>query len=73
MQPSPLGSVSQDLAVPAQCPATPYWGGNDGKTLHITTARQSRSAQELTDFPHSGCVLSTRVEVPGLTTNFFRD
>jgi sugar lactone lactonase YvrE len=51
----------------------PCFGGEDGKTLFVTTARQHRSAAELEAFPQSGCVFSTRVEVPGLPVNFFSD
>ncbi|MEO7941200.1 MAG: SMP-30/gluconolactonase/LRE family protein, partial [Burkholderiaceae bacterium] len=37
------------------------------------SARHNRPAQELARMPLSGCVFSTRVEVPGLPVNLFRD
>jgi sugar lactone lactonase YvrE len=49
------------------------FGGEDLKTLYLTSARHHRSATELAAFPLSGCVLSMRVEVAGLPVNFFRD
>ena len=70
---SPGGDILAELQVPAQCPTMPCFGGDDGKTLFVTTARHGRSAAELELFPQSGCVFSTRVDVPGLPVNFFRD
>jgi sugar lactone lactonase YvrE len=51
----------------------PCFGGEDLKTLYLTTARHGRSAQELQAFPLSGCVFSRRVETAGLPVNFFAD
>lgn len=70
---SPEGEVLATLHLPAQCPTMPCFGGADLQTLFVTTARHNRSAQELADFPNSGCVFSTRVDVPGLPVNFFQD
>lgn len=70
---SPQGEVVADVAVPARCPTMPCFGGPDLRTLYLTTARQNRPEDELRAFPHSGCVLSTRVDVPGLPANFFVD
>jgi sugar lactone lactonase YvrE len=70
---APDGALLAEFATPAQCPTMPCFGGEDGKTLFVTTARQHRSAAELEAFPQSGCVFSTRVEVPGLPVNFFSD
>ena len=70
---SPAGELLAEWAVPAQCPTMPCFGGADLKTLYLTTARQGRPADELQRFPASGCVLSMRVDVPGLPVNFFAD
>ncbi|MBC7443926.1 MAG: SMP-30/gluconolactonase/LRE family protein [Polaromonas sp.] len=69
---SPAGEIVADYAVPAQCPTMPCFGGADLKTLFLTTARQGRAAAELLRWPASGCVLSMRVEAPGLPVNFCR-
>lgn len=70
---APDGTLLAELPTPAQCPTMPCLGGEDLKTLYLTTARHGRSAQELALFPQSGCVFSMRVEVPGLPVNFFAD
>ena len=70
---SPSGELLADLAVPAQCPTMPCFGGDDLKTLYLTTARHNRPAAELQTYPDSGRVFSLRVETPGLPVNFFRD
>ena len=70
---SPAGEVVADLPLPARCPTMPCFGGPDLRTLYVTTASHQRPAAELQEFPQSGCVFSTRVDVPGLPTNFFID
>ncbi|MEO7399273.1 MAG: SMP-30/gluconolactonase/LRE family protein [Polaromonas sp.] len=70
---SPAGELLADISVPALCPTMPCFGGEDLKTLYLTTARYQRPAQELKDWPDSGCVFSMRVEVAGLPVNFFED
>jgi sugar lactone lactonase YvrE len=42
------------------------FGGNDLRTLYITTVSSKRSTEELAACPLSGCLLSLRVDVPGL-------
>jgi sugar lactone lactonase YvrE len=70
---APDGTLLTEIAVPLQCPTMVCFGGEDLKTLYLTSARHHRSATELAAFPLSGCVLSMRVEVAGLPVNFFRD
>ena len=70
---SPAGDVLADIAVPAQCPTMPCFGGPDLQTLYLTTVRHKRPAAELQTYPHSGCVWSMRVDVAGLPVNFFQD
>jgi sugar lactone lactonase YvrE len=55
------------------CPTMPCFGGDDLKTLFVTTARDKRPEKELQQFPDSGCVLSMRVDGPGLEVNFLID
>ena len=69
---APDGSLLAEFAVPLQCPTMPCFGGEDLKTLYLTSARHHRSATELAAYPLSGCVLSMRVEVAGLPVNFFQ-
>jgi sugar lactone lactonase YvrE len=70
---APDGSLLAEFAVPLQCPTMPCFGGDDLKTLYLTSARHHRNAAELAAFPLSGSVLSMRVEVAGLPVNFFQD
>jgi len=68
---SAAGHMLASFATPAQCPTMPCFGGEDLKTLFITTARHGRSASELAHYPDSGCVFSMRAPGPGLPVNFF--
>lgn len=73
LQFSPAGELLADIAVPAMCPTTPCFGGDDLRTLYLTTASDKRPAAELALLPDSGCVFSMRVEIAGLPVNFFVD
>ena len=68
---SAAGVVLASIAVPAQCPTMPCFGGDDGCTLYVTTARQNRPAAELQTYPDSGCVFAMAVNTPGLPVNFY--
>jgi sugar lactone lactonase YvrE len=70
---APDGSIAGEFEVPVRCPTMPCFGGEDGRTLYLTTARHQRPGEELRQFPLSGCVLAARVDVPGLPANFFID
>ena len=70
---SPAGVELASIPVPAQCPTMPCFGGDDLKTLYVTTANYNRSQAELQAYPQSGCVFSMRVDVAGLPVNFYRD
>jgi sugar lactone lactonase YvrE len=70
---APDGTLLAEFSVPLQCPTMPCFGGEDLKTLYLTSARHHRNAKELAALPLSGQVLSMRVEVAGLPVNFFVD
>lgn len=70
---APDGSLLEEIETPVMCPTMPCFGGDDLKTLYITSARHNRPPQELARMPQSGCVFSTRVEQPGLPVNLFRE
>lgn len=69
---APDGVVLQSLPLPVRCPTMPCFGGPDLRTLYVTTSREKRPAEELAAQPLAGCVLHTRVDVPGLPVNFAR-
>ena len=70
---SPMGVELASIPLPSQCPTMPCFGGDDLKTLYVTTARYQRSDAELQAYPQSGCVFSMRVDVAGLPVNFYQD
>jgi sugar lactone lactonase YvrE len=69
---APDGTLLHELPLPVRCPTMPCFGGADLRTLYITTARESRPPAELAAQPLAGCVLTLRVDVPGLPVNFVR-
>jgi len=70
---APDGTLLAQHPVPFACPTMPCFGGEDGKTLFVTSARRGRPAHELAHYPLSGGVLFMRVDVPGLPVNEFVD
>lgn len=70
---SPSGEILAEVAVPVRCPTMPCFGGDDLRTLYVTSARHNRSPEELQALPLSGCVIAMRVDVPGLPVNFVSD
>ena len=70
---SPDGRLLAAIDTPLLCPTMPCFGGEDLRTLYLTSVSQGRSAAERAQWPQSGCVLSCRVDVPGLPVNFFAD
>ena len=71
LQLSPAGAVLQRIAMPVQCPTMVCFGGDDLRTLYITSARAGRSAQEQTAPIAAGSLFSLRVDVAGLPVNPF--
>ncbi|MDR6453476.1 SMP-30/gluconolactonase/LRE family protein [Variovorax paradoxus] len=70
---APSGETVAAVPVPAQCPTMPCFGGDDLKTLFVTTTRKGRPAAEIERLPASGTVVSMRVDTPGLPVAFFED
>jgi sugar lactone lactonase YvrE len=70
---APDGRCVAFMKTPVQCPTMPCFGGEDLRTLFITTSSHGRSAQELQALPDSGCVFAMRVETPGLPVSFFNN
>ena len=66
MQLAPDGRTIAEHPVPAMCPTMCAFGGEDLRTLYVTSARQMREPDELARLPHSGGVFAMRVDVPGL-------
>lgn len=68
---SPDGEVLREIPLPVRCPTMLAFGGDDLRTLYITTVSKNRPAAELKQFPLSGCVLSLRIDVAGLVEHAY--
>jgi sugar lactone lactonase YvrE len=62
---APDGTLRREVKLPLRCPTMVAFGGADFKTLYITSASHNRPAEELAQYPLTGCVLSLRVDVAG--------
>ncbi|MDD9910020.1 MAG: SMP-30/gluconolactonase/LRE family protein [Ahrensia sp.] len=63
---APDGSLDRVIDLPVSQPTCPCFGGDDLKTLYITSAREGLSEEVLAKQPQAGEVFSLRVEVPGI-------
>ena len=63
---SPDGRLDRVVRVPALQPTGCCFGGEDLRTLYVTSARFGLTAEQLAASPSSGGVFSIRVEVAGL-------
>ena len=62
---APDGTLLRELALPLRCPTMLAFGGDDLRTLYITSASQGRPAAEVAQYPLTGKLLSLRVDVAG--------
>jgi sugar lactone lactonase YvrE len=60
------GELLREIKLPLRCPTMVAFGGDDLRTLYITSASHKRSPHELAQYPLTGRVLSLRVDVAGL-------
>jgi len=63
---APDGSVDRIVEVPTARVSCPAFGGDDLKTLYLTTARENMTPEELEKDPLAGSIFSIRVDTPGL-------
>lgn len=68
---SPEGALLSVHPVPARSPTMPCFGGDDMRTLFVTSARDGCSREDLDRFPESGGLFAMRVDVPGLAKSPF--
>ena len=62
---SPEGDLLREVKLPVRCPSMMAFGGDDLKTLYITTISHGRSREERDQYPLTGCVLAMQVDVAG--------
>jgi len=70
---SSSGDILEDIHLPVRCPTMMAFGGNDLRTLYVTSASKNRPTNELDRFPLSGCILSLQVAVPGRIEPVYRE
>jgi sugar lactone lactonase YvrE len=68
---APDGTRLADIALPLRGPTMPAFGGDDMRTLFITSAG-ARPEAELAEYPLSGRLLALRVDVPGRAENAYQ-
>lgn len=62
----PDGTLDQIVEIEASQASCPAFGGEDFKTLYITTARENLSDEQLAKEPLAGSVFAVSIETPGL-------
>lgn len=72
LQLSPTGNILQRIATPVKCPTMVCFGGDDLRTLYVTSARAGRPENELAADVPAGSLFKIRVEATGLPVNFFK-
>ncbi|MEO9891922.1 SMP-30/gluconolactonase/LRE family protein [Aurantibacter sp.] len=65
------GKVLEKIEVDAPHVTSCCFGGENLKTLYITTARSGLSEKELQEYPHSGGLFIHKTKVKGTTINYF--
>jgi sugar lactone lactonase YvrE len=69
---SPDGELLREVKLPLRCPTMVAFGGDDLRTLYITSAGLKRPEAERAQYPLSGKLLSLRVDVAGLAEPMYR-
>jgi sugar lactone lactonase YvrE len=69
---APSGELLQEIALPLRCPTMLAFGGDDLRTLYVTSASHGRSEAEREQYPLTGCVLAVQVDVAGRAEPAYR-
>ncbi|QIZ77490.1 SMP-30/gluconolactonase/LRE family protein [Ferrimonas lipolytica] len=70
---SPTGEVLEEYQLPVRCPTMVCFGGDDMKTLYITTTRENMDEAELAEKPLSGSIFTMRTDVAGMVKPTFKE
>ena len=70
---SPGGELLQSVSVPCANITKVAFGGDDLRTVYVTTARKELSAADLESQPQAGGLFAFAVDVPGLVQPVFND
>jgi sugar lactone lactonase YvrE len=69
---SPRGELLETLSLPTANCTKPAFGGEDLRTLYLTTARKDLADHQLAEQTLAGALFAVRVDVPGLPQNEVR-
>jgi sugar lactone lactonase YvrE len=69
---SPQGELLETLKMPVANCTKPAFGGDDLRTLYITTAWKGLSSEQLATQPLAGGLFAVRVDTPGVAPNEVR-
>ncbi|WES68364.1 SMP-30/gluconolactonase/LRE family protein [Superficieibacter sp. HKU1] len=70
---SPQGELLEEHSLPVRCPTMVCFGGDDMKTLFITTTRENMTADEIALRPLSGAIFTLPVTVAGVSKPRFKE
>ena len=70
---SPTGDVLEQYQLPVRCPTMVCFGGEDMKTLYITTTRENMDPSEIAERPLSGALFVMRTSVAGMVKPNFKE
>ena len=62
----PDGTLHRQIALPFRKPSSVMFGGDDLRTLFVTSVTAGLSVEELAQQPNAGMLMAVDVEVPGL-------
>ncbi len=68
---APDGSVERIIELPTKRPTCVAFGGEDLRTLYVTTSTSRMDAAQLEAEPMAGAILAIRVDVPGVAEPAF--
>jgi sugar lactone lactonase YvrE len=68
---SPQGEQLEEYRLPVRCPTMVCFGGDDMKTLFITTTRENMDEAETAKYPLSGAIFTLPVSVAGMKKSRF--
>lgn len=71
LQFSPQGELLHQIRLPVSRPTSITLGGQDLRSLYITSASTELNREELADQPLAGDLFCLRVEIPGKSANFY--
>ena len=68
---SPDGTLERRIELPVSRPTSVCFGGDDLRTLYVTSASRNLTPEQLAAQPLAGAVFALRLDVPGLPEHPF--